>query len=377
MDGIMTSANLESARELNKSIGMRIAVVTLFLSSFLLNMYHTLRATMSSSFLLAIFDGLWALSIALQISNIFARYFLDIHSLLDLDWIFLSIASIAYREVPIQSIEQSTDTKIPELELLGISVVSSFHMFPWLSENPVQGHLRKAKDASNTPSKPITPTTTEVLSERKGSTSHTAPFQRRSLFPNLHYHYGTTRGSPRDVFRAAKESVLKESEEQSAEQSEEHCAGLEQELAYCKSFHASSPITLSLSHSLESSAASTSPTNDDKSGNIKASTGLDRASTSYAMRDDQANTSSASTSYYDLCESWDNISRESAETGDRGAGGSADAIVDGDEESWIDIPPLIDGTLSMVSSSLREFMMGIDDAKDGLSSPPIRDLEYI
>lgn len=76
-------------------------------------------------------------------------------------------------------------------------------------------------------------------------------------------------------------------------------------------------------------------------------------------------------------ESWHSMSRELEEISHKEDGGNAEAAVDEDEEPWIDLPPLIDGTSSIVSSSLREFMTGIGDTKGALPSRSIGDPVYI
>lgn len=300
----ITSAERRPAPSLHKTTSTMISVAILCASIFLLPQPHFLLATNSDGRLLNIYDRLWVLCILLQLANLWLRRFSGI-VVFDYDWLFLPAMSLFCRgrSTPPARKPQTTFREALHPSTVSwpdsTSLGSSVPTLPLLATQPSLEDMLASRILVSKPSRTVTPAKPAPICTLESWTGPSSPYQRRSLIPSLDYVYGSTKGSPREDWYKAKEIYRK---------------GMSEEVE--RSFH--------MSEETEDTRLRRSSLNMSSSHPPATDASLDESSVSGPA--------------------WD---------------GSDHMNVDEDEEPWTEVAT----TLSMASSSIREFIMRVHDAR--------------
>lgn len=308
-------------------------------------------------------------SILLQLTNVLLCWMFGI-VLFDFDWLFLLFVDLFYQH------RSNLPMNKPQKEIFNYSVASTtvstslVSSVPTLSI-PITGPSFEVMMASTirgqSASLAVISSKPDSISGLDSSDHPSPPYQRRSLWPCLAYSCGITAGSPREIWYVAKERRPRDTSEEvgrSPHVPEGNAETQLRRLSY--SINSSHPPFRDMSlneFSISMTASMTSQESLEDYGGGVSETFEESALESEALETSDENIPSDES----ICTSYDNTSRGTVETSELVDEASPNAMVEEFEQSWIDIPPLFDGTLSTASPSMRDFMVGLDDAHGKLN----------
>lgn len=236
-DRAMSLPNPSRAQRLGNTSNMNISVAILWCSIFLLLVPDDLLDAISGS-TFKIGTPLCLASILLQFANILLSRLSDV-LLFDYEWLFLVFSNLNYRKRSIPRVSRPATTRRDTVYNPIVSPLPPKSLLPSILSlaMPMMGPKFEDMLASRILTQTAFPVTIQPkqdsTTEPEASEALPSPYQRRSLFPCMSYSCGTTTGSPRAEWIAAKKSCRRHTIEevdrlyQSAEESTDTIFGVE------------------------------------------------------------------------------------------------------------------------------------------------------
>lgn len=348
---------------------MRTTTAILWVSISLLLLPDDLLAATTDGELLSIWHHVWVTVTLLQFANLWLGRIFGI-VMFDYDWLFWPFTNLIYGKwstLPINEIQSAVSAVFNRSVVsspASTSLISSVPILPPLVTLQSLEEMLASRIIVQKPPPATATSRLDATSEQEISAEPSPPYQRRSLWPTLHYHFGSTVGSPRHMWQSSKENCTRET------------SGEVNGPRHLSEGNVNTPLTRSSSNvvsahpqvtdmplnksfiPMSTSMAAQQRKQDDDGGLFQ---GLEESTTKSENEDGSL------TSDEGICASYDTISQGTETTSDLVDEAIPNATVDDSERSWFDIPPFLDGTLLTATSSIQDFMIGIDDAQGALN----------